>query len=555
MQKISHAARIAPLSCLLLSVLLSACQTLPHEIADRVSASDAKASRLAREVGKIEGASQSTSGIQHEPGIWIGRSLPRVSQMPLPQAFNQPATFERAVRSLDEFAERITLRSGIPTKVAADATRAGQSGNPSDNKGGNSSTSGVPPMPVGTPFGMQGNTHGSTITGPVRIDFSGGSLKGLLDTVAARFGVSWKYTNGTIQFFRNDTRTFQITAVPGDTELSATVSSAASSSGGESGGGGGGGGASSGINNNNSHSTGVKSQLSVYSSIEKAVNIMLSAGGKVVASPATGSITVSDTPDNLERIALFIERENQSMSRQVMVNVTVLAVTLTRGDNYGIQWNAVYKTLSRKFGITNTLAAAVNATAFSAAILDTSSSKFAGTNVLIEALSEQGRVRRETTASVVTLNNQPVPVQVAKQTSYLKSSQTTLTANVGSTTTLTPGTVTSGFNMTILPNVLSNGTVMLQFATDISSLRALRTVSSNNSSIETPEIDTRNFLQRVAMKSNETLIISGFEQTDDNLTQQGTGTPSNILLGGSNIAQANKEIIVILITPITMRAS
>ncbi len=551
MQKISHARRIAPLSCLLLSALLSACQTLPREIAERVSASDAKASRLARDVGKIEGAAQATSGVQHEPGIWIGRSLPRVSQTPLPQVFNQPATFERAVRSLDEFAERITLRSGIPTKVAADASRPGQTGNLIDNKSGASSASGVPPMPVGTPFGVSGNPQTSNANAPVRIDFSGGSLKGLLDTVAARFGVSWKYSNGTIQFFRNDTRTFQITAVPGDTELSTTVSSAAASSGGDSGGGS----ASSGINNNNSHSTGVKSQLSVYSSIEKAVSIMLSAGGKVVASPATGSITVSDTPDNLERIALFIDRENQSMSRQVMVNVTVLAVTLTRGDNYGIQWNAVYKTLSRKFGITNTLAAAVNATAFSAAILDTASSKFSGTNVLIEALSEQGRVRRETTASVVTLNNQPVPVQVAKQTGYLKSSQTTLTPNVGSTTTLTPGTVTSGFNMTILPNVLSNGTVMLQFATDISSLRALRKVSSNNSSIETPEIDTRNFLQRVAMKSNETLIISGFEQTDDNLTQQGTGTPSNIFLGGSNISQANKEIIVILITPITMRAS
>ena len=525
---------------------LQGCQTLQRDITERVSASDLKSSRLVRDVGKVEGASQNSSTIQHEPGIWLGRSLPRVSQAPLPLIFNQPATFERAVGSLDEFAERITLRSGIPAKVAADAATAGRpTGSGADNKSGGQS-SGVPALPTGMP-GSTASTQG----GSVRIDFSGGSLKGLLDTAAARFGVSWKYANGTIQFFRNDTRTFQIAAVPGDTEVRANVSSAASSSSDGGGGGGGGGG----VNSSNSHSTGVKSQLSVYSSIEKAVGIMLSAGGKVVASPATGSITVSDTPDNLERIAVFIDKENQSMSRQVMVNVTVLAVTLTKGDNYGIQWNAVYKTLSRKFGIANSLATVAGATAFSAAILDTASSKFAGTSVLIEALSEQGQVRRETSASVVTLNNQPVPVQVAKQTSYLKSSQTTLSANVGSTTTLTPGIVTSGFNMTILPNVLSNGTVMLQFATDISSLRALRTVSSNSSSIETPEIDTRNFLQRVAMKSNETLIISGFEQTDDNLTQQGVGTPSNILLGGSNIAKTNKEIIVILITPIAMRAS
>ncbi|EGF32282.1 Lipoprotein [Oxalobacteraceae bacterium IMCC9480] len=243
------------------------------------------------------------------------------------------------------------------------------------------------------------------------------------------------------------------------------------------------------------------------------------------------------------------------MSRQVMVNVTVLAVTLTRGDNYGIQWDAVYQTLSRKYGLSNSLAKVANTNAFSAAILDTATSKLAGSAMMIEALSEQGRVRRETSASVVTLNNQPVPVQVAKQTSYLKSSQTTQVPNVGSTTTLTPGTITTGFNMSILPNVLNNGTVLLQFSTDISSLRSLRTVSSSTASIETPETETRNFLQRVAMKSNETLIISGFEQTDDNLTQQGVGTPANLLLGGSLGAGSNKEIIVIMITPIAMRAS
>ncbi|MGZ5779892.1 MAG: PilN family type IVB pilus formation outer membrane protein, partial [Burkholderiaceae bacterium] len=223
-------------------------------------------------------------------------------------------------------------------------------------------------------------------------------------------------------------------------------------------------------------------------------------------------------------------------------------------DNYGIQWDLVYKNLFSKYSIKNTLAS-VGGTALSAGILSTSNSKFAGSEMVIQALSQQGKVRRETTASVVTLNNQPVPVQVAKQTTYLKSSQTTITALVGASTTLTPGTVTSGFNMSILPHVLNNGTVMLQFSTDISALRGFRTVTSNGSSIETPEIDTRNFLQRVSMKSNETLIISGFEQTDDNLDQNGVGTPTNYLLGGGFNGTSNKEVIVILITPTTVSGS
>ena len=515
------------------TMLLPACSSLQNGIIDRVGASEKRSAALTRDVGKIDGtASKAPPTVQHDPGIWIGRSLARTSQIPLPPIFNQPATFERSVGSLAEFAERITLRSGVPTKITSDASNAGQPEKAAAN-------------PKAPQLGMQVAPEKTSI----RIDFSGGTLKALLDTVAARFGVSWKYANGNIQFFHTDTRTFQIAAVPGDAALAASVSSGASSGGG----GGGGGGAS--VNANNSQNTAVKSTLSVFSSIEKAIGIMLSAEGKVVASPATGSITVSDTPDNLERIALFIDKENGALSRQVMVNVTVLAVTLTRGDNYGIQWDAVYKTLTNKYGLSNTLAKVPNTNAFSASILDTATSKMAGSAMMIEALSEQGRVRRETSASVVTLNNQPVPVQVAKQTSYLASSQTTQVPNVGSTTTLTPGTITTGFNMSILPNVLNNGTVLLQFSTDISSLRALRTVSSGTSSIETPETETRNFLQRVAMKSNETLIISGFEQTDDNLNQQGVGTPANLLLGGSLGATTNKEVIVIMITPIAMRAS
>ncbi|HEX7684855.1 MAG TPA: PilN family type IVB pilus formation outer membrane protein, partial [Trinickia sp.] len=129
---------------------------------------------------------------------------------------------------------------------------------------------------------------------------------------------------------------------------------------------------------------------------------------------------------------------------------------------------------------------------------------------------------------------------------------------VGSQTSLTPGTVTTGFNMTLLPHMLDDGTVLMQFYTNLSVLDALQTVSSGGANplqIQTPQIDTRNFLQRVAMKSGETLVISGYEGAADNSTQQGVGKPSNILLGGGYDARRSREVIVILITPLTVRTA
>jgi type IVB pilus formation R64 PilN family outer membrane protein len=365
--------------------------------------------------------------------------------------------------------------------------------------------------------------------------------------------VSWKYADGVIQFYHTDARTFQISAVPGDASFAASVTSGAATAagagagGGAAGGGGAGGTSGSSVSANNSQNTGVVSKLSVYNGIENAVKVMLSPHGKVLAAPATGTITVVDTPDTLDRIGAYLDNANQALSRQVVMNVTVLSVSLDQGDEYGINWNLVYSSLKNKYGLSNSFANSLNAASLSAGIVG--NSRFNGSTVITKALAEQGKVRRQTTASVVTLNNQPVPVQVARQTSYLQSSQTSIVAQVGTTTTLIPGVVTAGFNMSILPHVLTNGTVMLQFSIDISTLRGIRVIESNGSRIESPEMDTRNFLQRVSMKSGETLVIGGFEQTDENVDRQGVGKPGMYLLGGGVKARSNKEVIVVLITP------
>ncbi len=560
-------------SALAALLLLSACSGLSQKVDQRVDETGEKISTLVKDTGRTAPGvvTKSPLSVSHETGIWLGKDVVKVGQPTLPAVFYQDATFDKTVANLSELAERISLRSGLPTRVTPDALNIADQGRTMPASAGMGAAGaglgglgGLPALPPGLPrpgLGGTVSTAASAAAAPVRIYYANGNFKGLLDTAAARFGVSWKYVEGTIQFYHTDSRTFQISTLPGDSSFTAQVSSGASSTGGvnsgSSGGGaggssGGGAGAagSNGVSSNNIQNTAVASRLSVYGSIESAIKAMLSAYGKVVVSPATGSITVVDTPDTLERVASYIDNENKTLSRQVVINVTVLSVNLEDDENYGIDWNLVYSTLREKYQITSAMPVNAEANRLFAGIVG--NSRFAGSSAIIQALSKQGKVRRQTTASVVTLNNQPVPVQVAKQTSYLQSSSTTVVAQVGTTTTLVPGTVTSGFNMSILPHVLTNGTVLLQFSTDISSLRGIREVQSGTSKIETPEVDTRNFLQRVSLKSNETLIISGFEQTDDNIDRQGVGNARNPLLGGGFKSGSSKESIVILITPTTV---
>jgi type IVB pilus formation R64 PilN family outer membrane protein len=558
-------------ACLSLALLMNAgCTGLSQRITEATKHDAERGHALVEDAQQGHVSVHALDDVVVDKGIWLsGRTVKLGADAALPPIFAQPATFDRSVSSLQEFAERITRLTQLPTKVAPDASAAAQrtlqgiaGGEPGVSAHTIGATTVKPPLP--TTKGVL-SSMGAT---PLHIVYSSGDLKGLLDSACAQFGVYWKFANGMVDFYFTDTRTFQVSAVPGDSAMKANVVSAANNDNGAgiSGGpmgatgvvgstGASGGANGTGVSSDNNSTTQVNSELSIFGSLNASIKAMLSPYGQVVSSPATGSISVTDTPDALDRVARFMDEQNRAMSRQVMINVTVLTVTLSDQDSYGIDWNAVYQTLGTRFGLANAFAPTLtNPASFSAAVI-TPNSRASGTTAMISALSEQGRVRRKTSASVTTLNNQPVPVQVATQQGYLASISTTNTANVGSQTSLTPGTVTTGFNMTLLPHVLDDGTVLMQFYTNLSSLIALQPVSSGGSNpltIQTPEIDTRNFLQRVAMKSGATLVISGYEGTNDNLTSRGIGKAENYVLGGGFGASRSRDIIVILITPITM---
>jgi type IVB pilus formation R64 PilN family outer membrane protein len=253
----------------------------------------------------------------------------------------------------------------------------------------------------------------------------------------------------------------------------------------------------------------------------------------------------------LERVSKFVDDQNMSLARQVVINVKVLSVDISDSDEYGINWDAVYQNVNRSIGVSlgNSISPSVGATNMTLSVLG--GGNWDGTSAMIDALSKQGKVSQVTSASLVTLNNQPAPIQVARQTAYLASSQTTIgTAGTGNTTTLQPGKITTGFSMNMIPHILDSNKLMLQYSGDISALIRIDEVTSNGSTIQTPQVDTRNFLQRVIMNGGETLVVTGFEQFNLNGTTQGVGDAENLALGGQVKTNKGKSVLVVLIQPV-----
>ena len=393
------------------------------------------------------------------------------------------------------------------------------------------------------------------------IFWAGKPLAGLLDSVTARLGLSWAYRDNAVHIYYVDTRVFKIAAISSKTTMEYVVQSGTSLAGGSGGatgaGGVGGGSGGSNVAGGSNQTTKVAIEASLMDDIKTTLEAMVTPGGIGRVAIGSNSVTVTDTPASLGRIAEYMERENRNITRQAIFNVTVASVTLTDTDGFGLDLGLVYQALSGNYGINlaNAFSAGTGAASASLGVLDTATggaARFSGSRAILSALSNQGRVSVLTNPTVTTLNMQPVPVQIAKQTSYLASVSTTNTAQVGSTATLTPGTVTTGFSMDLLPYLMDNNEMLLQFTMNLSPDARLRSAESGDNRIEVPEIDSRIFSQRVKMTSGQTLVLSGFEQRVSNGTKSGVGSPDNWFFGGGGTSDGRREVIVILITPIIL---
>src|SRR5450830_220668 len=190
-----------------LAVLIAGCSGLANKIDGQVDQEAEKASRLSRDVGRTAPGAVMVSKplVTHETGIWLGKTPIKLGQPSLPPIFYEPTTFDRTINSLTELAERITLRSGIPSKVTPDAlnvasgafrTRVGLPGGAGGGPllplpaglPGDTAPPGAMPAPRNGGGGAQSQAF-SDVPNGVRISYSNGPLKGLLDISAARFGV------------------------------------------------------------------------------------------------------------------------------------------------------------------------------------------------------------------------------------------------------------------------------------------------------------------------------------------------------------------------------
>jgi len=531
----------------LLCLTASSCSTL-----DRVDATEKRAASAEAQADMHKRALDSGQVVRDLTTQWInpvplnGIAGQRPALPPCAIKINRPGNV-----SLAYISAFITDQCRIPVVVTPDAQAMLAGG--SEGGGKTEKMSGPLPSPDASgmvPLASMGQTNSRPVSvsesaGVLRGVSWNGELSGFLDNITTRLGLSSKYEYGHIAIFWLDTRNFAINFMDSDASFESKTVSGTTTKTGTSGGGGGNSG-----DNSTSQTTTATIKSNIFKDVETTAKSKLTPGvGRLNLS--AGVLTVTDTPRVLDAIGRYIDDRNRELNRQVMISVKVYSVENRHQNQLGIDWNAVLNSSSVGLSLASPFTgAASDALSGGVAILD---GKGQGTQAFLKALDEQAKLSVVTTASALTTNLSAVPVQNAIQQDYVPSISTTQTANVGTSTSITTATITTGFNMTALPMLFPGSSKMqLEFSINMSDDPTFTPFTSGGQSSQLAKTTPKTTTQRVIMQSGQTLVLSGYEQLSDGTNRQGAGSYRFFGLGGGERGDDSRRMFIILVTAVAL---
>ncbi len=280
----------------------------------------------------------------------------------------------------------------------------------------------------------------------------------------------------------------------------------------------------------------------------------------VAVNPVAGTVTVLGTSRQQELVQQYLDRVMQSAQRQVLIEATIVEVTLKDQYRAGIDWSRVLPagatgwSLENIGGGTNALAGALSP------FIKATYSDSKGFKAAIDLLESFGKTKVLSSPKLMALNNQTALLKVVDNLVYfsVQSQQGAIASGVvqPATFTTTAHTVPIGVVMSVLPQINENGMVSLTVRPTIS--RKVGSVDDPNPVLENagvknsiPVIQVREMESLLQVRSGQTVVLGGLIQDDRNNARDGIpglSRPEGIgaLFGQHERIDSQTELVIFL---------
>ncbi|MFT0532474.1 hypothetical protein ACMHYJ_06505 [Castellaniella hirudinis] len=458
---------------------------------------------------------------------WVaGRAQPLARELSLPPALRAQVRttllFADGTDDLRRIARRISAVTGIPVSVRPDAL--------------------LPAWHFLPRLATEARAAPAQADPPQAFELAAGPapLPEILDRLAAHLGVRWRYAQGRIEFFRTDTRVFNVRALTLDARVQASLGLAGRQSEG-------------GFLSASSTQFDSGDQA-VMKTVRARLEPFLSQAGLLVADAGAGaSVVVTDTPEVLDRIAQYLDRENRGLTRRVRLVFEELTVAMNEQAYANLDWNLVFSGAGMAAGLT--VPAMTGGTA-GALGLGVTQGALSGSEAIIRALGESGRLVRRSSVPMLTLNRRPVTHAVRTTFSYIDRVETTPTAGAGGlavpAVSINQKEETVGSLLTLVPDAQDDGQILLSLAYDNTVAQPLKTVAFGDRDhplqLQQLTIDGNGTVQQLALRPGQPLVVSGFDRRQSESASQRLNPGFPALFGGGDRMESQRLATLLIIT-------
>jgi len=296
-----------------------------------------------------------------------------------------------------------------------------------------------------------------------------------------------------------------------------------------------------------------------WKSLEDNIALLASSGGfegTVISNRESGTISVMTTSAAHEDIQRFVDTVMGSARRQVLIEATVVEITLNDEFQAGVDWSRM--AVGDGWSLTqNTLDGTLAQAPFTSATYANSNSD-RDISAAIKALDAFGDVSVMSSPKIMALNNQTSILKVADNIVYFEIDATSDTDEGVTTRTFdtTVKTVPVGFVMNVTPFITADDEVILNIRPTIT--RLLRFVNDPNPALaeadvisQVPEIQVREMESVLRVSSGNTAVIGGLMQ--DSASKNDRGLPGlhdaqgfGILFGTKTREFLKTELVIFL---------
>jgi len=275
----------------------------------------------------------------------------------------------------------------------------------------------------------------------------------------------------------------------------------------------------------------------------------------VIVNAESGVITVRATQRQHDRIQEFVDRVTNSAGKQVLIEATIVEVTLNDGYQQGINWTQL-----AGGGTLNFIGGALTKN-----VANLTYTRGGNPDALITMLNTFGTTKVLSSPRVSVMNNQTALLKVVENYVYFSvKADTTTTANVGTTTTYTttPQSVSVGLVVSVTPQISDGDAVTLNVRPTITSVA--REVLDPNPDLKknaisnlVPVIRTREIESVMRIASGNIAILGGLMEDKIDYQTQRVPVLGQIPLAGELVNNRNnasqKTELVVFLRPVVLK--